>query len=269
MQRKALPTAPPLRVNGELKLELGLMDLIPPSSELSIDPEPSVCPDLPFAHPQPTICAVDSLRICHSPSASWLEDPSFPPPASESWTLPHSSDPAAPPRLLCSLVSTVAHQPTSSTGLPHPSGSALVGRCPAIASGLRLCLGAPSHWLRWAPPFLQLRLSNLSLGLISLALRILGDALSCRLSVSTSTFSAAVGRPPGVVSPSFTIAPPPGSLGLAWLLLLRVPSVSFLRLIHPGPFCLLLGSSLHCHHPGLCLLSTSRESVLCQSLLLH
>ncbi|KAL0191148.1 hypothetical protein M9458_013846, partial [Cirrhinus mrigala] len=35
-----------------------------------------------------------------------------------------------------SLVSTIARWPTSSTGLPSPSGSALVGRRPAIASGL-------------------------------------------------------------------------------------------------------------------------------------
>ncbi|KAL0154678.1 hypothetical protein M9458_048941, partial [Cirrhinus mrigala] len=52
----------------------------------------------PSAHPQPTICAVGSPRVCQSPSASWLEDPSSPPPASESRTLPWPFDPAAPPR---------------------------------------------------------------------------------------------------------------------------------------------------------------------------
>ncbi|KAI2653768.1 hypothetical protein H4Q32_014108 [Labeo rohita] len=76
----------------------------------------------------------------------------------------------------------------------------------------------------------------------ALALRILGVAQDHRLSVSasgsTSTCSAAVSRPPGVVSPSSTMAPPSVgstvgyhngcSLGLTWLLLLRVPSVSFL-----------------------------------------
>ncbi|XP_058650340.1 proline-rich protein 36-like [Onychostoma macrolepis] len=35
-----------------------------------------------------------------------------------------------------SLVSTVAHHPTGSTGLPRPSGSALVSRRPSAASGL-------------------------------------------------------------------------------------------------------------------------------------
>ncbi|KAL0172967.1 hypothetical protein M9458_033278 [Cirrhinus mrigala] len=86
-----------------------------PSSELSIDPEPSVCPDLsacldfyppslfclihsslphPTAHPQPTICVVGLPWVCQFPSASWLEDPSSPSPA---------SDPAAPPRLLSPL----------------------------------------------------------------------------------------------------------------------------------------------------------------------
>ncbi|KAI2647746.1 hypothetical protein H4Q32_023971 [Labeo rohita] len=76
----------------------------------------------------------------------------------------------------------------------------------------------------------------------ALALRILGVALDLQLSVSasgsTSTCSAAVGRPHGVVSHSSTMAPPSvGStvdylrgcdLGLTWLLLLRVPSVSSL-----------------------------------------
>ncbi|KAL0159989.1 hypothetical protein M9458_043714, partial [Cirrhinus mrigala] len=44
-----------------------------------------------------------------------------------------------PPTLrLCpgSWLSRLHHRPTSSTGLPRPSGSALVGHRPAIASGL-------------------------------------------------------------------------------------------------------------------------------------
>ncbi|KAI2647769.1 Calcium-transporting ATPase type 2C member 1 [Labeo rohita] len=99
---------------GELKPELGLQDgeldlidfhaeiyadmppLLVPSTELPPPflPSPiflaSAPPPLshgsPSAHPQPTICAVGSPRVCHSPSASWLEDPSSPPPASKSWT---------------------------------------------------------------------------------------------------------------------------------------------------------------------------------------
>ncbi|KAL0163637.1 hypothetical protein M9458_039390, partial [Cirrhinus mrigala] len=133
---------------GEQKLELGQMELInfediyadmppftPPSSELSVYPEPPVCPDLsaclgfpptlpllphlvipasatpplspdsPSAHPQPTISAVGLPRVCQFPSS--------PPPASESWTPPRPSDPTAPG----SLVSTVA------CGLPAPPSS--------------------------------------------------------------------------------------------------------------------------------------------------
>ncbi len=74
----------------------------------------------------------------------------------------------------------------------------------------------------------------------ALALRILSVALAHRLSASGSstTCSAAVGRPPGVISPSSTMAPRSvGStmgchhgcgLGPAWLLLLQVPLVSVL-----------------------------------------
>ncbi|KAL0173220.1 hypothetical protein M9458_033531, partial [Cirrhinus mrigala] len=57
---------------------------------------PELPPSLPlspplhhfYAHPQPTICAVGLPRVCQSPLASWLEDPLFPPPSSESWTPP-------------------------------------------------------------------------------------------------------------------------------------------------------------------------------------
>ncbi len=78
-----------------------------------------------------------------------------------------------------------------------------------------------------------------------LALQILFVTLACRLSVSalrsTTTCSAAVGRPPGVVRPSSAMAPPSisstmgrlhGSRGLgpAWLLLLQVLHVSVLAL---------------------------------------
>ncbi|KAL0192002.1 hypothetical protein M9458_010298, partial [Cirrhinus mrigala] len=163
---------------------------------------------------------------------------------------------------LSSLISTVARRPTSSTGLPRPSGSALVGRRPAIASGLHSSGFAsslrPAGSVGLLPPSgstsvlcrsgsaADLRISasaSVARALGSaLALRILGVALDLWLSVSasgsTSTCSAAVGRPPGVVSPSSTMAPPSvGStvglhhgcgLGLYRLLLLRVPPVSSL-----------------------------------------
>ncbi|KAL0198506.1 hypothetical protein M9458_007046, partial [Cirrhinus mrigala] len=50
-----------------------------------------------------------------------VREPATPPAASKSWTPPRPSDPAPPG----SLISTVACWPTSSTGLPRPSGSAL------------------------------------------------------------------------------------------------------------------------------------------------
>ncbi|KAL0148689.1 hypothetical protein M9458_056016 [Cirrhinus mrigala] len=78
---------------------------------------PPLSPDSPAAHPQSTICAVGSPRVCQSPSASWLEDPSSPPPAFESWTPPRPFDPAAPPRL------SAPSSPLSPVGPPAPSGS--------------------------------------------------------------------------------------------------------------------------------------------------
>ncbi|KAI2663202.1 Opioid growth factor receptor [Labeo rohita] len=81
----------------------------------------SVCsplsPDSPSAHPQPTTCAVGSPRVCQLPSVSGLEDPSSPPPASESRTPPRPSDPVAPPRL------SAPSSPSSPIGPPAPPGS--------------------------------------------------------------------------------------------------------------------------------------------------
>ncbi|KAI2644845.1 Accumulation-associated protein [Labeo rohita] len=93
----------------------------PPTLPLSIVSAASVPPPLspgsPSAHPQPTICAVGSPQVCQSPSVSWLEDPSSSPPASESWTPPRPSDPAAPPRL------SAPSSPPSPVGPPAPPGS--------------------------------------------------------------------------------------------------------------------------------------------------
>ncbi|KAI2645401.1 Zinc metalloprotease ZmpB [Labeo rohita] len=162
---------------------------------------------------------------------------------------------------LSALVSIVAHQSTSSTGLPRLSGSALVGRRPFITSGLCSygCASSlrPTGSVDLLPPsgtaFILCRSGSAADLWISayasvarasgsaLALRNLGVALDLRLSVSASgssaSCSASVGRPPGVVSPSSTMAPPSiGStvghhgcgLGLPLLLLLRVPPVSSL-----------------------------------------
>ncbi|KAI2654669.1 Disintegrin and metalloproteinase domain-containing protein 29 [Labeo rohita] len=78
---------------------------------------PPMLPVSPSAHPQLNICAVGSPQACQSPSASWLEDPSSPPSASESWTPPRSSKPAAPPRL------SAPSPPPSPVGPPVPPGS--------------------------------------------------------------------------------------------------------------------------------------------------
>ncbi|KAI2652700.1 Armadillo repeat-containing X-linked protein 2 [Labeo rohita] len=206
----------------------------PPTLPLSIVCAASVPPPLspgsPSAHPQPTICAVGSPQVCQSPSVSWLEDPSSSPPASESWTPPRPFDPAAPPRL------SAPSSPPSPVGPPAPPGSIIPPAPPwsvvappspldssGCASSLR-----PSGSVDLLPPAgtasdlcrsgsaADLRISasaSVARALGSAwALRILGVALDHRLSVSasgsTTTCSASVGRPHGVVSLFSTMAPP-------------------------------------------------------------
>ncbi|KAL1276819.1 hypothetical protein QQF64_036442 [Cirrhinus molitorella] len=167
-------------------------------------------------HPSPAHASImkEAPRLTLSPTsvASWLEDPSSLPPASESRTPPRPFDLSAP----SSLLFTVAHQSTSSAGLPAPSGSTLVCRRPSAASGfhsssyglsfhpsssVRLLLPSGSSSVLgrsgstaafWIPVSASVAGAICS----ALALRILPIALAHRLSVSasgsSSTCSAAV-----------------------------------------------------------------------------
>ncbi|KAL0162610.1 hypothetical protein M9458_042006, partial [Cirrhinus mrigala] len=120
-----------------------------------------------------------------------------------------------------SLVSTGARWSTSSAGLPNPSGSALVSH-PLLPPQDCTPSAAPCPFV---PPFLlgssfppappQSLCHSGSAAIAeatssALSLRILGFNLACQLSASgsTTTCSATVGRPPAVVSPSSTLAPP-------------------------------------------------------------
>ncbi|KAI2652502.1 Formate--tetrahydrofolate ligase [Labeo rohita] len=209
--RTAPPTAPLRDIHVELPAcseQYACLDFPPTLPVLSppVGPAtsalPPLSPDSPAAHPQATICAVDS--------ASALR--------------PSGSTPA-----LSSLISTDTCRATSSTGLHHPSGSTLVGRRPTIASGLHSfgCTSSlrPIGSVGLLPPSSSASalchsgsLRNSTFASVAralgsaLALRILGVALDLRLSVSasgsTSTCSATVGRPPRVVSSSSTMALP-------------------------------------------------------------
>ncbi len=161
-----------------------------------------------------------------------------------------------------SLLSTVARQSSSSAGLPRPSGTALVWRRPSCTSGLHSSGFAsslhPSGSVRLLHPLgsssllchsgstaaSRIHASALVAVTICSALvpRILPITLALRLSISasgsSSTCSAAIGRPPGVGGHSSSMAPPSVGctvghrygcgLGPARLLLLRVPPVSSL-----------------------------------------
>ncbi|KAL0166035.1 hypothetical protein M9458_037879, partial [Cirrhinus mrigala] len=183
-------------------------------------------PDSPSAHPQPTTCAVGSPRVCRLPSASWLEDPSAPPPASESRTPPRPSDPAAPPRLSAPSSPPSAHQlhraPSSlRLRLGRSSSRHRLGTPPALPRrsippallGSSLPPAQPPSSVAPAPP----RTSGSPPP--ALALRILGVALDLRLSVSASGSSASCSAsvalpPPWLLPPS---APPWVIMAAVWV----------------------------------------------------
>ncbi|KAL0172856.1 hypothetical protein M9458_033167, partial [Cirrhinus mrigala] len=91
----------------------------------------------------PTICVVGSPRVCQSPSASWLEDTSSLPPASESRTPPRPSDPAAPPRLPAPSFPLLPVSP------PAPPGSLIPPAPPWSVDSTPLDV-APFRRLHWA-----------------------------------------------------------------------------------------------------------------------
>ncbi|KAL0181203.1 hypothetical protein M9458_023609, partial [Cirrhinus mrigala] len=212
----------------------------------------SVCsplsPDSPSAHPQPTTCAVGSPRVCQLPSASGLEDPSSPPPASESRTPPRPSDPAAPPRL------SAPSSPSSPIGPPAPPGSLVFPAPPWSVVGPSspqdsIPPAAPRHSV---PPALwtsSLPLAQPPSSVAPAPPRTFGSPPTPRSpeprappwpsgsSVSPWIFgspSPPRAPPPAAPPPLFSTMAPPSvgstvgrhdgcGLGLAWLLLLRVP----------------------------------------------
>ncbi len=219
-------------------------------------------------YPDDALCVFydASLNIaCRAPSSEDGPRANFA--AFVEWTLgrhgsPFTRLPAGSTVAPSSLLSAVAHLSTGSAGFPRPSGSALVWRRPSCASGLhssgcasslrpsgsvRLLhpLGSSSVlWRSGSTAAIWIPISTSVAGAICSALVpwILLVALALRLSVSasgsSSTCSAAVGRPPGVGGHPSSMAPPSvGStvgrcygcgLGPAVLLLLRVPPVSSL-----------------------------------------
>ncbi len=210
-----------------------------------------VCPS---ARPQPTISTVGAPRDCHPPASLWREYPLTPPPASKLRTPPRSDEPSAAPWLLAP-----SSPPWPGSPLAPPGSLRLrLG----LASIIR-CLGTPLLRLRLVPSSLRLRQapSSPQLLLSPLSLRLHRGLSDPRLCGGALGSFATVGRPPGVVSPSSSMAPPSvGStvgrrhgcgLGPTWHRMLQVPP----------------GSSLLRHLPGLCLPAPSRVFVLLLSLL--
>ncbi|KAI2655727.1 FMRFamide-related peptides type HF-4 [Labeo rohita] len=229
---------------------------------------PPLCPDSPSAHPQSSTCAVGSPRVCQLPSVSGLEDPSSPPPASESRTPPRPSDPAAPPRL------STPSSPSSPIGSPAPPGSLVFPAppwsvvVPSVTSGLlRLRLVTPSHRLLRTPPSLRHSLHPLSLrlrrrppdlrlrlGRQSLGLRLGPPDPRCRPGSSALLLRLRLLRQRLRLSRSAPWSRQPFLHHGSSLRRLHRGSSSWLRSGSPsaspapGPSCFLLGS-FHLHHP--------------------
>ncbi len=132
--------------------------LLEPASSSTLSP---LIPASPSAHPQlaPSVHFV-SPRVFQSPALPWREDPLSLPPASESQTPPRPIGSTLAP---CSLVSTVACHPTSSTGLPCPS---LVSCRPSStkgfhSSGFTLSLHPSGSSFPPAPPLSLVALASL------------------------------------------------------------------------------------------------------------
>ncbi len=171
--------------------------------------------------------------ICQSPSASWLEDPWSPPPASESRTPPRHVDPAAPISHYGSYLPHLHCRPVSRA--PSSLGSTLVCRRPSAASGLH------------------------SSGSVRLLVNLV-HRLTVSASGSSSTCFA------------WSRQPFFHHFFLAWLLcgpLLFLGSGSHLAPPAPSPFCLFPGSSLHRLHPDFCSSSSSQVSSLRRNLHLY
>ncbi|KAL0160868.1 hypothetical protein M9458_044593, partial [Cirrhinus mrigala] len=184
---------------------------------------PLLSPDSPAAHPQSTTCVVGSTRVCQSPSASWLEDPSSLPPATQSWTPPRPFDPAAPPWLSASSSPPLPFSPQAPPGsivppalswsiviLPSPHRSIPLALSPSV-----LCHTGSTADLRSSTSASVAR----ALG-SALTIRILSVALDHRLSVSTSgstsTCSTSVALPPPWLLPPS--APPWATImAAAWV----------------------------------------------------
>ncbi|KAI2655748.1 Zinc finger CCCH domain-containing protein 13 [Labeo rohita] len=250
--------------------------LPPPVIPASLTPAP-----LLSVSPYPLMCVVGSLRVCQPPSVLWLEDPLFPPLASESQTPHWPIDLAAPPWLLVPFLSAMSvstpaspgsvvpsappwsvvdHPPpwdSTSLAALHPSiplallGSSFPLALPWLSvalapSDLHLCLGRRSHLLCLGP-LDPLRHP----GSFTLRLRLCSGLLShllhrCR--------SSPWSRQPFLHHGSSLCRLHRGSHSWLWPGSPLAPPASSpscllpgssLRLIHLGSYCLRLGSSLH------------------------
>ncbi len=196
---------------------------LPPSLKpVSSSAQDPLVPVSPSAHPQsaPAMHCDTSPQDFQSPAPPRHADPLSPPPASEPWTTLRSSDPLAPPRLLAppsppwpiippaplgSLVppsllwSVDVHPPPrhstplarSGSSFP-PSSFPPVPPSSSVAPALPRSSGFPPTPEPSAPP----RPSESS---------VLPRLYVC--SVSNSSGSVSVSRPPGVVGPFSTMAP--------------------------------------------------------------
>ncbi|KAL0198166.1 hypothetical protein M9458_006706, partial [Cirrhinus mrigala] len=220
----APPTAPWLRWRGLICRLLPPLSEPPVSLVLAIEAvyELSAILEIPEAHkfqpslpllPHPPLLSGSPVLTLSPPSVWWAHRCSASLHRRCGWSVQDSASARRPARSTMapsSLLSSVARQSTGSARLPRPSGFALVcirpsfDSTPLAAPRPSVSLASSGSSIPSAPPSSSVLTSTSALWILLVTLT---HWLSVFASVFSATCSDAFGRPPGVISPSSSMAP--------------------------------------------------------------